>query len=66
MTAQELFQSGFLVMFIESNRGDVLYRYKMPKLVTKIERRGNCDINNVFNMLNVAEALAGTPLCITK
>nr|PNR29229.1 hypothetical protein PHYPA_027921 [Physcomitrium patens] len=53
-------------MFIESNRGDVLYRYKMPKLVTKIERRGNCDINNVFNMLNVAEALAGTPLCITK
>ncbi|CAM8936459.1 unnamed protein product [Rhodiola kirilowii] len=40
------------------NRDDAFYRYKMPKMTTKIEGRGNGIKTNVVNMVDIAKALA--------
>ncbi|XP_038884689.1 eukaryotic translation initiation factor 5-like [Benincasa hispida] len=47
-----------------SNRDDAFYRYKMPKMVTKIEGRGNGIKTNVVNMVEIAKAL-GRPASYT-
>eukprot|EP00246_Nothoceros_aenigmaticus_P012653 TRINITY_DN4031_c0_g1_i1.p1 TRINITY_DN4031_c0_g1~~TRINITY_DN4031_c0_g1_i1.p1 ORF type:complete len:471 (+),score=128.68 TRINITY_DN4031_c0_g1_i1:424-1836(+) len=49
-----------------SNRDDAFYRYKMPRLLTKIEGRGNGIKTNVVNMVDVAKALARSPAYTTK
>ncbi|XP_057974988.1 eukaryotic translation initiation factor 5-like [Malania oleifera] len=41
-----------------SNRDDAFYRYKMPKMITKIEGRGNGIKTNVVNNVEIAKALA--------
>ncbi|KAK1268511.1 Eukaryotic translation initiation factor 5 [Acorus gramineus] len=41
-----------------ANRDDAFYRYKMPKMITKIEGRGNGIKTNVVNMVDIAKALA--------
>lgn len=46
------------------NRDDAFYRYKMPKMITKIEGRGNGIKTNVVNMVDVAKAL-GRPASYT-
>eukprot|EP00252_Welwitschia_mirabilis_P013759 TRINITY_DN302_c0_g2_i1.p1 TRINITY_DN302_c0_g2~~TRINITY_DN302_c0_g2_i1.p1 ORF type:complete len:445 (+),score=109.70 TRINITY_DN302_c0_g2_i1:476-1810(+) len=47
-----------------SNKDDAFYRYKMPKLLTKIEGRGNGIKTNIVNMVDVAKAL-GRPASYT-
>ncbi|PSS35027.1 Eukaryotic translation initiation factor 5 like [Actinidia chinensis var. chinensis] len=49
-----------------SNSDDAFYRYKMPKMITKIEGRGNGIKTNVVNMVDVAKALARPAAYTTK
>ncbi|KAL6522224.1 hypothetical protein OROMI_032101 [Orobanche minor] len=46
------------------NKGDAFYRYKMPRMITKIEGRGNGIKTNVVNMVDIAKAL-GRPASYT-
>ena len=48
------------------NRDDAFYRYKMPKLLTKIEGRGNGIKTNIVNMVDVAKSLGRLPSYPTK
>lgn len=48
------------------NRGDAFYRYKMPKMITKIEGRGNGIKTNIVNMVDIAKALARPAAYTTK
>lgn len=46
------------------NKDDAFYRYKMPRMITKIEGRGNGIKTNVVNMVDIAKAL-GRPASYT-
>ncbi|KAH7852934.1 hypothetical protein Vadar_031157 [Vaccinium darrowii] len=48
------------------NSDDAFYRYKMPKMITKIEGRGNGIKTNIVNMVDIAKALARPPSYTTK
>ncbi|KAL5997963.1 Eukaryotic translation initiation factor 5A-1 [Asimina triloba] len=49
-----------------SNSDDAFYRYKMPKMITKIEGWGNGIKTNVVNMVDIAKALARPAAYTTK
>ncbi|KAL6960916.1 Eukaryotic translation initiation factor 5A-1 [Sarracenia purpurea var. burkii] len=49
-----------------SNSDDAFYRYKMPRMITKIEGRGNGIKTNVVNMADIAKALARPASYTTK
>ncbi|KAF5740273.1 Translation initiation factor IF2/IF5 isoform 1 [Tripterygium wilfordii] len=49
-----------------SNRDDAFYRYKMPKMITKIEGRGNGIKTNIVNNVEIAKALARPASYTTK
>lgn len=51
---------------IPSYNEDPSYRYKMPKLATKIEGRGNGIKTNLVNMAAVASAIKSPPDYVTK
>ena len=51
---------------IPRDRDDPNYRYKMPKLLSKIEGRGNGIRTNVYNMGEIARALKRPPMYPTK
>src|ERR1044072_7939291 len=48
------------------NRDDAFYRYKMPRMITKIEGRGNGIKTNIVNMVDIAKALARPASYTTK
>ncbi|OIT27390.1 PREDICTED: probable eukaryotic translation initiation factor 5-1 [Nicotiana attenuata] len=48
------------------NKDDAFYRYKMPRMITKIEGRGNGIKTNVVNMVDIAKALGRPPSYTTK
>jgi len=49
-----------------SNSDDAFYRYKMPRMITKIEGRGNGIKTNIVNMVDIAKALARPASYTTK
>ncbi|KAF5741035.1 Translation initiation factor IF2/IF5 isoform 1 [Tripterygium wilfordii] len=49
-----------------SNRDDAFYRYKMPRMITKIEGRGNGIKTNIVNNVEIAKALARPASYTTK
>jgi translation initiation factor 5 len=49
-----------------SNKDDPFYRYKMPRMLTKIEGRGNGIKTNIVNMVDIAKALARPASYTTK
>ncbi|KAL1827901.1 hypothetical protein ACET3Z_006313 [Daucus carota] len=44
------------------NKDDAFYMYKMPRMITKIEGRGNGIKTNVVNMVDIAKALGSKSL----
>nr|XP_020155079.2 LOW QUALITY PROTEIN: eukaryotic translation initiation factor 5 [Aegilops tauschii subsp. strangulata] len=48
------------------NKDDAFYRYKMPKMLTKIEGHGNGIKTNIVNMVGIAKALARPASYTTK
>ncbi|ETW56251.1 hypothetical protein PFAG_03699 [Plasmodium falciparum Santa Lucia] len=51
---------------IPRDRNDPNYRYKMPKLISKIEGRGNGIRTNISNMGEIARSLKRPPMYPTK
>jgi translation initiation factor 5 len=50
----------------ESNAGDTFYRYKRPKLVARIEGRGNGIKTNTVNLVDISKALERPPDYVLK
>jgi Domain found in IF2B/IF5 len=54
------------MMNIGGDQHDTSYRYKMPRMVTKVEGRGNGIKTVIVNMVDIAKALHVDPAYPTK
>lgn len=48
---------------VNRNLTDQFYRYKMPKLMAKVEGKGNGIKTVIVNMVEIAKALNRPPMC---
>lgn len=55
-----------MALNVNRNVQDAFYRYKMPRLVAKVEGKGNGIKTVVVNMVEIASALARPPTYVTK
>ena len=55
-----------MALNVNRNVQDSFYRYKMPRLIAKVEGKGNGIKTVIVNMVDVARALARPPTYVTK
>lgn len=51
---------------VNRNLSDQFYRYKMPKLIAKVEGKGNGIKTVIVNMVEIAKALNRPPMCTCR
>ena len=51
---------------IGGDANDMSYRYKMPRMITKVEGRGNGIKTRLVNVADVGKALHRDPACMFK
>jgi len=55
-----------MALNVNRNVQDAFYRYKMPRLVAKVEGKGNGIKTVIVNMVDIARALSRPPTYVTK
>ena len=52
-----------MALNVNRNVSDAFYRYKMPRLMAKVEGKGNGIKTVIVNMTEIAKALGRPPTC---